>query len=233
MKVLLIGDSENLSQTISLTLRVRWPELSLLHATAVREGIKVIHREQPNIVMLHRDSAAVDCFDLVSQIRSFSDVALIILSEKDNVMDKIRALEMGADDWITPSSIPMEFIAKVNAILRRRSPRSNDRPSYFFSGKLSINFATRKVCVQGKSVKLTPIEYKILCELVRNEGSVVDRANLLRNVWGPNYRADTEFLKKYIYRLRSKIEEDLTNPKIILNKRGVGYIFISSSNSAQ
>lgn len=228
MKALLVGDSEELSQTISLILKVRWPQLTLVHAIEAREGMELIYREQPDIVMLHLDSAAVDCFDLISQIRSFSDVPLIILSEKNDVMDKIRALEMGADDWIAPSSIPMEFIAKVNAILRRRSPRSNAHISSFFDGKLSINFATREVCALGRPVKLTPIEYKILCQLVRNEGSVVSRADLLHSVWGPDYRADPEFLKKYIYRLRSKVEEEPTKPKIILNERGIGYKLVGA-----
>lgn len=228
MKALLVGDSEDLSQTISLILKVRWPQLTLVHALEAREGMELIYREQPDIVMLHLDSAAVDCFDLISQIRSFSDVPLIILSEKNDVMDKIRALEMGADDWIAPSSIPMEFIAKVNAILRRRSPRSNAHISSFFDGKLSINFATREVCALGRPVKLTPIEYKILCQLVRNEGSVVSRADLLHSVWGPDYRADPEFLKKYIYRLRSKVEEEPTKPKIILNERGIGYKLVGA-----
>jgi DNA-binding response OmpR family regulator len=231
MKVLLVGDSKDLSQTISLILKVRWPNLSLVRVIETREGIELIHKEQPDIVMLHLDSASLDGFDLISQIRGFSDVPLIVLSRSDDVMDKVKALETGADDWIALSSLPMEFIAKVNAILRRCSPSGNGRASSCLNGKLSINYATREVSVDGKPVRLTPIEYKILCQLAKNEGSVVSREKLLRGVWGPNYEADPEFLKKYIHRLRSKIEENPSAPKSIRTERGVGYIFTTSSNS--
>ncbi|GAH79867.1 unnamed protein product, partial [marine sediment metagenome] len=171
MKVLVASDSKDLCQTISLILKVRWPELSLVQATEAREGLDLIHREQPDIVMLHlpersEGSPPLDCFDLISQIRSFSDVPLIVLSQSDDVVDKVRALEMGADDWIAPSSIPMEFIAKVTAILRRCSANAKEQGASFLDGKLSINYVSRAVCVLGKPVKLTPIEYKLLYQLV-------------------------------------------------------------------
>ena len=230
MRVLVVADSEELAQTISVVLKVRWPQLSLLHAGEARVSIDLIHREEPDLVMLDLDSAAVNGFDLISQIRGFSDVPLIAISQKDDVTDKVRALEMGVDEWIAPSSVPMEFIAKVNAILRRCAPySSSSRVSSFLNGKLRIDYATRKVSVLGRSVKLTPIEYEILCQLVRNEGSVVSHANLLHSVWGPNYGADPEFLKKYIHRLRCKVEEDPADPQMILTERGVGYILIGPS----
>ena len=232
MKVLFIGESEELLQAISLILKVRWRDLSLIHATEARQGTELIHKEQPDIVMLQVDATSPDDFDLIGQIRSFSDVPLIALGQTDDVMDKVRALEMGADDWIPPSS-PMEYIAKVNAILRRCSPLGNSYTASFLCGKLSINYATHDVYVNGKPVRLTPIEYKILYQLIRNEGSVVSHTDLLHSVWGPHYGADPEFLKKYIYRLRSKIEEDPADPKIICTKRGVGYIFITASDSTK
>lgn len=232
MKVLFIGDSEELLQAMSIILKVRWRELSLIHATEARQATELIHKEQPDIVMLQVDAASPDGFDLIRQIRSFSEVPLIALSQSRDVMDKVRALEIGADDWIPPSS-PMEYIAKVNAILRRCSPLGDSYTASFLCGKLSINYATHDVSVNGKPVGLTPIEYKILCQLVRNEGSVVAHTNLLNSVWGPHYGAAPEFLKKYIYRLRSKIEEDPADPKIICTKRGVGYIFITVSDSTK
>lgn len=229
MRVVAVAESRELLQTISIILKVRWPELSLIQAGEARESIDLIHREKPDLVLLHLDSAAVDCFDLISWIRGFSDVPLIVLSQRDDVVDKVRALEMGADDWIVQSSVPMEFIAKVNAVLRRCAPRGNSsRVSSFLNGKLRIDYAARRVTVLGRPVKLTPIEYKILCQLSRNEGSVVSYANLLVTVWGPNYGADPEFLKKYIYRLRCKVEEDPADPQMILTERGVGYIMTSS-----
>jgi two-component system KDP operon response regulator KdpE len=232
MKVLVLADSRDLGETISVILKVRWPELSLFHATEAREGIELIYREQLDIVMLHLDSAAtVDCFDFIGEVRSFSDVPIVILSQGSNVIDEVRALEMGADDWIVLSSIPMAFIARVNAILRRCSVQNDDSTSSFLNGKLSVNYATHEVLVEGRVVKLTPVEYKLLCRLVGNEGSVVSRASLLHSAWGPDYRADPEFLKKYIYRLRSKIEHDPAHPELILTERGVGYRLSKSVGS--
>jgi DNA-binding response OmpR family regulator len=233
MKVLFIGESEELLQAISLILKVRWRELSLIHTIEARQGTELIHREQPDIVMLQVDAASLDGFDLIGQIRSFSEVPLVAISQSDDVIDKVRALEMGADDWIHSSCIPMEYIAKVNAILRRCSPLGNGYTASFLDGKLSINYATCEVYVEGRPVRLTPIEYKILCQLVRNEGSVVSHIDLLHSVWGPHYGAESEFLKKYIHRLRCKIEKDPADPKIICTKRGVGYIFITPPDSTK
>jgi len=224
MKAVCVGESGDLWQTITLILRVRWSDLSTLRATEAREGLELVYREQPDVVMLHLDSAAtVDSFDFISQVRSFSDVPIVIFSQSDDVDDKVRALEMGADDWVTPSTMPMEFIAEVNAILRRRSPPSNESIFSFLNGMLIINYDTHEVFLRGKPVKLTPIEYKIICQLVKSEGSVVSSATLLHSGWGPDYRADPEFLKKYIHRLRCKIEQDPAAPKVILTERGMGY----------
>jgi DNA-binding response OmpR family regulator len=231
MKVVFVRSCEELSGTISLILKVRWRELSFVCATEASEALELVRKEQPDIVMLHLDPPSADCFDFVSQIRMCYNVPLIVLSKNASVVDKIRALEMGADDWIASDCIPMEFIARVSAILRRCYPHSNNNISTFFNGKLRINYATRGVCVLGKQVKLAPIEYKLLHQLVRNEGSVVSRTNLLHSVWGADYEADPEFVRKHIHRLRSKIEEDPANPKIIVNERGAGYMYVSSPYS--
>jgi DNA-binding response OmpR family regulator len=235
MKVLLVSYSQDLSQAISPILKVRWPDLRLVHTDEARESLELIHREQPDIVMFHpleRSEGAppLDFFDLISQIRSFSDVPLIVISQSDDVMDKVKALEMGADDCVSPPFIPMEFIAKVNAILRRRSLNNHEVFS-FLNGKLSINYATRQVRILGKPVKLTPIQYKLLCHLIKNQGRVCSSAELLQHVWGPNYGDDRELLKLSVYRLRSKIEEDPSNPEIIFNERGIGYVIRASGSS--
>jgi len=224
MKVVCVGETSGLWQTIALILRVRWRDLTMLQSTEAREGIELIYREEPDTVIVHHDPAAtLDCFDFISEVRSFFDIPLIVISQSNDVTDKVRALEMGADDWVTPSTLPMEFIAEVNAILRRCSPHDNELTSSFLNGKLTINHATHEVFVYGKAVKLTPIEYKIICQLVKSDGGVVSRSTLLHSGWGPDYRAAPEFLKKYIYRLRAKMEQDPAHPDLIVTERGVGY----------
>ena len=235
MKVLLVKLPEEISEYIPLVLKVRWRNLSLLHTNEAREAVQLVHKEQPHLAILHLHERSEglspeDCFQLISQIRSFSNVALIVISQSDDVMDKIKALEMGADDWVSSSFIPMEFIAKVNAILRRCSPDKHD-VSFFLDGRLSINYAARQVHISGKPVELTPIQYRIFCYLVENEGRVCTSTELLQHVWGPNYSDDKELLKLNVYRLRSKIEENPSNPEIIFNERGVGYVISASASS--
>jgi two-component system KDP operon response regulator KdpE len=235
MKVLLVKLPEELYKYIPLVLKVRWPNLSLFHTHEIREAIQLIRNVQPHIAMLHHPEKREgeppsDYFDLISEIRSFSDVPIIVISQSDDVIDKVKALEMGADDWVSPSFIPMEFIAKVNAILRRCS-LNNHQVLSFLDGKLSINYDTRRVRILGKPVKLTPIQYKLLCHLIKNQGRVCSSAELLQHVWGPNYGDDRELLKLSVYRLRSKIEEDPSNPEIIFNERGIGYIIRASGSS--
>ena len=235
MKLLLVSLPEEISKYIPLVLKVRWPSLTLFHTGEAREALQLIHREQPHLAILYflgrsEGSSPEDCFQLITQIRSFSNVPLIVVGQSDDVTDKIRALEAGADDWVSSSFIPMEFIAKVNAILRRCSPDKHD-VSFFLDGRLSINYDARQVRISGKPVKLTPLQYKILCHLAENEGRVCTSTELLQHVWGPNYSDDKELLKLNVYRLRSKIEEDPSNPEIIFNERGVGYVISASASS--
>jgi DNA-binding response OmpR family regulator len=237
MKVLVVSRCQDLSQAISAILNLRWPDLTLVHADEATESLELVHREQPDIVMLHLPepsevAPSADCFRIISQIHNFSRVPLIVISQNNDVMDKVKALEMGADDWLSPSSIPMEFIAKVNAILRRRSANGRD-VSFVLNGKVSINYDTRQVSISGKPVKLTPIQYKLLCHLIENLGRVCTSTELLQHVWGPNYSDEKELLKLSVYRLRSKIEEDPSNPEIIFNERGIGYVIRSSDSSGQ
>jgi len=234
MKVLVVSYSHDLSEAISFVLKVRWPDLRLVHANEPRESPELVHREQPDMVMFHLPqpgevTSSEDCFGIISQIRRLSDVLLVVISQRDDVMDMVKALEMGADDWVSPSSIPMEFIAKVNAILRRRSTNNKDG-SFSLNGNLSINYDTRQVNISGKPVKLTPIQYKLLCHLVKNRGRVCSSTELLQHVWGPDYSGETELLKLSVYRLRSRIEEDPSCPEFIFNERGIGYVIRHSDS---
>jgi two-component system KDP operon response regulator KdpE len=235
MKALVISGSPDSVQAIGSVLRVRWPDLSLAHASESGPGLELIHGEQPDIVICHLlepDQAVTSpqCFDLVTQIRSFSNVPIILINQGHDVMDKVRALEAGADDWMSSDFVPMEFIARVNAVLRRCLPR-NDRRSYFLGGKVAVDYAKHEVFISDKRIKLTPIQYRLLCHLVENEGRVCSTAELLRHVWGPSYGDDKELLKLGVYRLRARIEEDPSNPEIIFNERGIGYIIRGSGAS--
>jgi two-component system KDP operon response regulator KdpE len=135
-------------------------------------------------------------------------------------------LEAGADDYIPKPFSPIELIARVTALFRRTHGFDFKCDHAFSAGKLTINFSTREVSLSGRPVRLTPREYGLLSELAQNEGRVLHHSLLLEKVWGSEYIADYTFIKKYIYRLRCKLEPDPENPRMLLSERGIGYRFV-------
>ena len=227
MKVLLIESPQEETKNISFTLQLRWPECTVLSAVDGSKGVELIETESPDLVILDVAVSGIDGLGLVSRIRSFCDVPVIILTDSSNEMVKVSGLEIGADEYVTKPFNPIELLAKVVALLRRVRGvgfRADQEPLSF--GSLTLNFSTREVFVWGERVKLTPIEYNLLTQLVRNEGKVLTHSALLEKVWGRDYVDDSSFVKKYIYRLRSKLHDDASNPKILINERGVGYRFV-------
>jgi len=186
----------------------------------------MVETETPDLVFIDSSLPDIDTPDLVSKIREFSDVPLIILSESETDMDRARWLESGADEYVTKPFSPIEFLARVKALLRR-TQGVGFKPERIvsFGGGLSINFSTHEVFLSGKRVKLTPTEYRLLSELVRNEGRVITHRSLLEKVWGSEYVTDFGFTKRYICRLRQKLQNDSHHPRMIHNEHGVGYKF--------
>ena len=231
MKAVILGGTEELAETIRVILHVRWHNLVIERISDSREGVAALRREDLSLFLIACDEDVAHCCDTISQVRSFSDVPLIVVGQVEDVVAKVRALEMGADDWIRPSSIPMEFIARVNALLRRVGTGSLSEEAKYSNGALSIDFGTQEVRMDGMRASLTPTEFRVLCQLAKHEGTIVTRQDLLGRVWGDEGYADPEFVKKYIHRLRVKLEEDPAEPRYIMNRRGVGYMLATASSS--
>jgi DNA-binding response OmpR family regulator len=235
MKALLVKLPEELSRYVLLVLNIRWPGMMSVHAGEAGEAAGLIHSERPDLVFLYlpersTGSEPEECFQLIGEISSFCEVPLVVIGASDDVTDKIKALETGADDWVSRDFVPMEFIAKVNAILRRRYPNKQGVAS-LYGGRLSIDYDARQVYISGNPVNLTPTQYDILCHLARNVGRVCTNTELLQHIWGPNYADEKEILKLSVHRLRSRIEKDPSSPEIILNERGIGYVIRASGRS--
>lgn len=225
MKVLVIEDKQQVVRDIAFCLQVRYPEAMIISVADGAKGIEIIDTESPNLVMVDSSLPDIDTLSLVSKIREFSDVPLIILSEQETDIDRAKGLELGADEYITKPFSPIELLARVRALLRRTQGLGFKPENSVSIGELSINFNTREVFLSGKRIKLTPIEYQLLAELVQHDGKILTHSSLLERVWGSEHEADSSFIKKYVYRLRSKLERDASKPQMLLTERGIGYRF--------
>lgn len=227
MKVLVIEDNPDIQEAISLNFELNWPEAKTIAAADGSKGITMAQSESPDIIILDLGLPDIDGFNVLKEIRNFSDIPVIVLTVRSEEIDKVRGLELGADDYIVKPFNHMELLARVRAVLRRShipELREGDKP--LVTPNLSIDFVSRTIVKGDKRIKLTPTEFNLLRYLVRNEGKVLTHYALLEKVWGEEYIDASEYLKVYIQRLRDKLEDDPSNPSILLNERGVGYKFV-------
>ncbi len=224
MKVVIIEDDPEIVEAVSLCFDLRWPDVEVVSANEGINGLDLIEKESPDIVILDVGLPDIDGFEVCRRIRLFSDVPIIILTVKDQEFDKVKGLELGADDYIAKPFSHVELLARIKAVLRRSTmPQLEEEEEPLTVGKLRIDFASHEVRVDGTEVKLTPTEYSLLHFLARNAGRVIQHRVLLEKVWGADYVDSTDYLKVYIQRLRVKLMDDPQNSKIILSERGVGY----------
>lgn len=172
-----------------------------------------------------------DGFAVCQRIREVSDVPILMLTAHDSTLDKIRALDLGADDYLTKPFDHLELLARLRALIRRSTGQSLPSfGSHLTIGDLSLNFSTRKVTMEGLPVMLTSTEYRLLEELARNAGTVLPHQLLLERVWGPEYSAEAHYLKVFVRRLRRKLGDNAENPYYIQTEWGIGYRFAAPLN---
>ncbi|MBE0481739.1 MAG: response regulator transcription factor [Dehalococcoidia bacterium] len=226
MKVLLINGTEDVFRNVSFSLQLRWPDCRVATHVNGFDGPELVKTESPELVIVDVSSTETDGLRFVERIRAVSEIPIIMLVNKESQTLMVAGLEIGADDYVIKPVNPVELLAKVVALLRRIQGTGNRRNQEALTlGSLMLNLTTREVSIQGERVRLTPIEYSLLTHLARNEGKVLTHSTLLEKVWGPDFD-DPSFVKKYIYRLRSKLGDDARDPRILLSERGVGYRFI-------
>ncbi len=195
-------------------------------ASSGAAALEQFDTEVPDAMVVDVTMPGMDGFTLTQRIREVSHVPIIILTAMGEQSQKVRGLELGADDYITKPFDPDEMVARVRAVLRRSQLQGADESSHLIqAGDLTIDFLKRKVEYAGEPVRLTPTEYKLLQQLAQQAGKVVPHTDLLSKVWGPEYRDETGYLWVYIRALRQKLEPDPSNPKFILSEPGFGYKF--------
>jgi two-component system KDP operon response regulator KdpE len=220
--ILVVDDEPQILRVMRASLPPRGYEV--VTARSGQEALDRIRKEMPNLIILDLVMPEMSGLEVCRQVREFSSVPVLVLSAKGSERDKVTALDLGADDYITKPFSMDELLARVRAILRR-IPAAEDS-SVLTAGELTIELDTRRVMVASQEVKLTPKEFDVLKYLVQNAGKVVTHRTLLRAVWGWSSSEQTEYLRVTINQLRRKIEPDPQNPRYILTEPWVGYRFV-------
>ncbi len=226
MKILIADDEPDVVEVVAMTFKMHWPDSTIYTAANGEEALSLFFEHQPGLIILDLSMPVVGGLEVCRRIRRVSNVPIIMLTVKDEEIDKVRGLEAGADDYVTKPFGHLELIARARAVLRRGSPlAATGAEAAFDDGYLSVDFARADVRVRGQRVMLTPTEYQLLALLVRNPSQLLPHALLLSRVWGPECVEDREYLKAYVKRLRQKLEPDPRNPIYIHTERGFGYRF--------
>jgi two-component system KDP operon response regulator KdpE len=222
-RVLIIEDDPNIVDLIRANLAVRGFD-TLVSSDGTR-ALAMLEAEQPDMVLLDLMLPEIDGFELCKRIREKSSVAIIVVSARGGERDKVTALNVGADDYMTKPFGIEELLARILATLRRTRPAeaaAEAAPSVIAIGEIEIDLIGQRVRMAGEDVHLTPTEFALLRELALNRGKLLTRTHLLRRVWGRGYETETEYVRVYIRRLRAKLEPP-GSPPLILTQPRAGY----------
>ena len=226
--ILVVDDEPRLTSMMRLNLET--DGLRVQVASSGREALDALREEMPDLILLDVMMPNMDGFETLRRIRVASQVPVIMLTAMNEENDRIKGLELGADDYVNKPFNYREVLSRIRAVLRRHYlPAPATVGLITVDDRLTIDFQKREVLINGERVNLRPTEYRLLYHLVQRAGYVVNHNDLLARVWGPEYHDETHYLRLYVTYLRQKIERDPANPVYILTERGVGYRFAALS----
>lgn len=224
-KILIVDDEERMVRFIRLNLE--HDGYGVVEAFNGKQALQRLRDSVPDIILLDVMMPDLDGFEVLQMIREINNVPVIMLTAKGEENDRVRGLELGADDYITKPFSPRELVSRVKAVLRRTEGATGSMHGLIeVDDRLKFDFDRHEVWLEGKIIKLRPTEYRLLFHLVQNAGWVISHDQLLAKVWGYEYRDEPHYVRLYINYLRQKLEKDPANPKYILTERGVGYRFV-------
>ena len=224
-RILVVDDEPRMIRFIQMNLELEGYQVS--QAGNGFEALNQLRDALPDLVILDVMMPDLDGFETLRLLREVSATPVIMLTVKADEADKVRGLELGADDYVTKPFSPKELSSRVKAVLRRTEmPAPIEKSVTKIDDYLQIDFERRVIIAGGQEVKLRPTEYRLLYHLVNNAGRVMTHEQLLSKAWGYEYREESHYLRLYITYLRQKIEPDLAQPRYILTERGVGYRFV-------
>ena len=226
LKVLIAEDARDVAEVVAFGVRMNWPGAQVVVAPGGAEALQSFLTEPPDLVILDISIPPPDGFEVCRRIREGSQVPILMLTVRDATLDKVRALDLGADDYLTKPFDHLELLARLRSLMRRATSASPTSGPELTIGDLTLNFARHEVHIHGEAVRLTSTEYRVLEELVRHAGTVLTHQVLLDRVWGPGYEADAHYLKVFVRRLRQKLGDDAEHPRYIQTEWGIGYRFV-------
>ncbi len=222
-RILVIDDEERILNFLRSKLKASGYEV--FTANNGVEGLEQAQAQEPDLIVLDLLMPKMDGLEMLKQLRSFSAVPVIILTAKGADADRIKGLQLGADDYLPKPFNPDELVARIEAVRRRLEPSERMKvPEILSLGHVTVDFKRRSISVRGQGQYLTRTEWLLLSQLINNTGRLMLYDVLLTHVWGPEYRDDVQLLRTCISRLRSKLEDDPTNPKLIRTIPRTGYI---------
>ena len=223
IKILVVDDEPKIRMFIRANLEARGYEVHLAQDGA--EAVEVAGRILPEVIVLDVNMPRMDGIEACHRIREFANMPIIILSVRGDERDKVRALDEGADDYVTKPFSIEELLARIRVALRHSVSVPAATP-LFIAGDLEVDLTKRMVRRKGKILKLTSTEYQLLAYLVSHHGKVLTHKELLHNVWGPEYGDESEYVRVFIGQLRRKVEDDPANPRFIVTEPRIGYRFV-------
>jgi len=219
--ILVIEDEPEIRKFLKVVLTNH--DFKFVFAETAKEGIKHVAAKPPDVIILDLGLPDMDGFDVIKQVRGWSQVPILVLSARGREQDKVTALELGADDYLTKPFGAAELLARIKVAQRHTRQSVSDLNQRVESGDLLIDLEKRSVTLAGKTIDLTPTEYKMLGVLALNAGKVVTNKQLLNEVWGRNAEDNSHYLRIYAQHLRRKLGDDPMQPKYIITEAGVGY----------
>ena len=219
--ILIVDDEPQIRRVMLTTLTSHG--YTVVEAASGEEALEKLRSERPDLIILDVNMPGISGIETCAEIRTSSDVPIIMLTVRNSERDKVQALDAGADDFVVKPFGVQELMARIRAALRRSAP--GDAAPPFLTDDLQIDFEKRVVMVKNNPVRLTPKEFELLRHLVANQGKTLGHRRLLQAVWGPDYGEETEYLRVFINQLRKKIEPDPRKPRYIHTEPWVGYKF--------
>jgi len=231
LSLLLAEDDAAIVKVVTYGVRMTWPDCHITVATDGAEALQRFAEEQPDVVVLDVTMPPPDGLEVCQRIREVSQTPILMLTVRDSTMDKIRALDLGADDYVTKPFDPLELLARLRALLRRTQAADAAANLPLVAGDIALDPGRREVRVRDKVVPLTSTEYRLLEEFMRHPGRVLPHQYLLTTVWGPEYTTELHYLRVFVARLRQKLGDDPAHPHYIQTEWHTGYRFFPSPST--